>query len=71
LAKHLQTSHATWDNIDLISSGEKNRCRILCESTIMLDNQDPIHCGWSQFGHWGVQGCRQGDAAEFHCIREG
>jgi hypothetical protein len=62
LAKHLQTSHATWDDIDLISFRGEKPLQNLLQSTIVLDNQDPIYCGWSQFGHWGVQGCRQGDA---------
>jgi hypothetical protein len=62
LAKHLQTSHATWDDIDLIPfRGEKPPQNFL-QSTIVLDHQNPIYCGWSQFGRWGVDGCRQGDA---------
>jgi hypothetical protein len=62
LAKHLQTSHATWDDIDLISFRGEKPPQNFWQSTIVLDHQDPIYCGWSQFGRWGVHGCRQGDA---------
>jgi hypothetical protein len=42
------TSHATWDDIDLISfRGEKPPQNFL-QSTIVLDRQDPIYCGWLQ-----------------------
>jgi hypothetical protein len=62
LAKHLQASHATWNDIDLIAFRGEKPLQNLLQSTIVLDHQDPIGCSWSQFGLCGVQGCRQGDA---------
>jgi hypothetical protein len=41
--------------------GEKPPQNFL-QSTIVLDHQDPIYCGWSQFASWSVHGRRQGDA---------
>ncbi len=35
----------------------------LPQSTIVLDDQNPLHCGWSQFGHWSVQSCCQGSGS--------
>jgi len=63
LAKPLQTSHAIWDNLDLISFRGKKPLQNLPQSTIVLDDQNPIHCGWSQFGHWSVQSCCQGSGS--------
>jgi hypothetical protein len=60
LTKHLQTSHAVWNDIDLISFRGEKPLQNLLQSPIVLDNQDPIHGGW--FGSWNVQRCCQGDA---------
>jgi hypothetical protein len=59
LTKHLQTSYGTWDDIDLISFRREKPLQNLSQSAIVLDNQNPISGGWSQFGHWSVQGCHK------------
>src|SRR5260370_33591196 len=63
LAKPLQTSHAIWNNLDLISFRGKQPLQNLPQSTIVLDDQKSIHFGWSQFGHWSVQSCCQGSGS--------
>jgi hypothetical protein len=57
LTKHLQTRYGTWDDIDLISFRREKPLQNLPQSTIVFDNQNAIHCGWSQFGRRSVQGC--------------
>src|ERR1700733_11365743 len=59
MAKSLQTRYSVGDNVNLIPfRGEKPR-QTLPQSTIVLDDQNPLHWSRSRFGDWSVQGCCQ------------
>jgi hypothetical protein len=60
LAKHLETSRPVWNDIDLISFGGEKSVQNPLQSTVVLDNQNRLHCGRSQFESSSVQGCSRG-----------
>ncbi len=60
MAKHLQTSQAIWDEINLISFRAEKFSQNVLQDAIGLYDQNSIRGGRSQFAHRIVHGCRQG-----------
>jgi hypothetical protein len=60
LAEHRQTRHTIRDDIDLIPFRGEKPPQNLPQSTIVFDDQNPLHYRRSEFGDWSVQACCHG-----------